>query len=156
MYAIIEDFVPDRMPDVEYHYRYRDSYAMALALHDRTGWPIGGLIVSVPIRGGAEHTHVVHAWVTSPDGRKYDVGGYFDDTVLKSLIEPPARFIDPKICEFGDADSFISFLRASSIAPGFWHIAKQRLEEGRAKAAQVVEDYVFVEHPIETPTMRLN
>jgi len=146
-----------RCPDIETHYRQRESYAMALALHDALRWPISALVVDVPLMTDHELPHAVHAWVRSPDGRGFDVSGYFEeayfeDTMSLSLGE---RLI-PRIETFETAADFLGFLRATCPSDQHWRLIGANLEAGRRQASRVVDSYVLRVHLAAEPSLAFN
>ena len=50
-------------------------YPAALALHNATGWAIGGLTA---IRSFSRGAQMAHAWVIDPQGQAWDAGGRLD------------------------------------------------------------------------------
>lgn len=99
----------DRLID---RFRHGDCYPMAAAMSDRLGWPIRALMVDVPSRGGWG-PHVVHAWVTSPDGRACDAGGGVTDeeVVAEYLHEHARKFREPRFATFETSEAFLVELR---------------------------------------------
>lgn len=89
-----------------------DCYAAAMVLNDELGWPISGLLVDLGDRKWL--SHVVHAFLVSPDGRLFDASGF----TTHSEIEKRYLFCDrakntrnPRFEEFGDSQDFRRALR---------------------------------------------
>jgi len=145
-----------RCPDIEHHYRHREGYAMALALHDALGWPITALVVDVPMGMDREISHVMHAWVTSPDGRGFDVCGYFDEDYLADTMAFTTGRLVPRTETFASAGDFMDSLRDSSASERTWRIVEANLMSGREQASRVVEEYVLRVHHVEERAYALN
>jgi len=146
----------ERCADIESHYRQRDPYAMALALHDALGWPIRAFVVDVRMLPEREISHAVHAWVQAPDGRGYDVTGHFDEDYATDIMRNSVRRLPSRMETFDTASGFICFLRDQAISDAHWQVALRNLADGRRHASRVVQDYVLKVHEVEQPRYELN
>jgi len=57
------------------HWQGGDCYAMATALHRKSGWPIHAIIET---SFKSQYIAICHAYVVAPDGHAYDALGKFD------------------------------------------------------------------------------
>lgn len=86
-------------------------YPFALALHERTGWPLRGLTAIREERRGVQ---VAHLWCVRPDGSPVDAAGIFDEDALcddfldgeEQSTKDSARRVD-----FADREAFLNFTR---------------------------------------------
>ncbi|SOC26108.1 hypothetical protein [Thalassospira xiamenensis] len=60
-----------------------DAHAMAIALHNQTGWPIQTLTVF-----SKDRPVMPHSWVQAPDGRGFDISGPFDTRYVPHKCMP--------------------------------------------------------------------
>lgn len=81
--------------DAEYVFTHGQCHALALALNERTGWPLVG------IAAGGPH-HPSHCAVRRPDGEIIDITGYAERAVPWIFYGPEAWYpVDAKTARAG-------------------------------------------------------
>lgn len=129
---------------VDRTWRYGRCYAMALALSERLGWPVGALTVKVihDPYGRRTSDHVVHAWVEDPDGRFFDAGGFFDEAEVKAyfLENTARRFTDVRVSRFEDGAAFRVHLDSCfGHDPEWWEWSTKRFVDDVGMAGEAAE-----------------
>ncbi len=94
------------------NWRHGLCYAMAIALHEHTGWPIHGLMALKPNSPRARNW-VYHAYVVAPDGQAYDGLGAYDPAKDLADMSRMAKYRDrvPAFWQIGDTAAFRTVLR---------------------------------------------
>jgi hypothetical protein len=139
-------FTPDLKPFEDW--RFGNCYAMALALADKTSWPIEVLIVDIPNPNGRKplgvRSHIVHAYVVSPDGHAYDALGEikskdnnsYHQALKECFLEDTLREYSNAQHEFYDRPQFLSKLK--ELSGSFWENDKEHLSEYYEKAMEAL------------------
>jgi hypothetical protein len=99
-------------------FTFGKCYALAVALHEETGWPIGALIAdwkSTP-NSNIVRRRVVHAFVRTPDGAVLDARGRSEECDLRGTFFGTNRFIlNSWVEDFETVEAFTDCLIATEI-----------------------------------------
>lgn len=106
------------LPDLIEEFTFGKCYALAVALHEETGWPIGALVADW--KATADSTtvrrRVVHAFVRAPDGSVLDARGRSDECDLRNTFFGPGRVIVKSWVEdFYDVEAFRACLVSTEV-----------------------------------------
>lgn len=114
-------------------------YPFALALHERTGWPMRGLTA---IRDERRGVQVAHLWCVRPDGTTVDAAGSFDEDALCAYFlesEDQGTIDSAERMDFPDKDSFMAFTREAEGA--YYSSAVDFLDRMAEKARSALETF---------------
>lgn len=127
------------LPEAAEEWVHGRCYPFALALHERTGWPMRGLTA---VRNGNRGVQIAHLWILRPDGTAMDAGGSFDEAELTEDFlrhESEKTRASAKLMDFADRESFLSYTR--EIEPRFYEHALSFLDRMSAPAAAALERF---------------
>lgn len=106
------------LPDLVEEFTFGKCYALAVALHEETGWPIGALVADWKSAPGSEtiRRRVVHAFVRLPDGSILDARGPSDECDLRNTFFGPEKVIVKSWVEdFDDVEAFKACLVSTEV-----------------------------------------
>lgn len=114
-------------------------YPFALALHERTGWPMRGLGA---VRSRHRGEQLAHLWVIRPDGIPLDAGGVLDEAEACEYFlegEDPHTVETAHLIDFSDQEEFLSYVKEQE-GRHFQH-AQNFLEDAIPRAKEALEEF---------------
>ncbi|MCV9965083.1 hypothetical protein OIU34_24605 [Pararhizobium sp. BT-229] len=104
--------------DLIEEFTFGKCYALAAALHEETGWPIGALVADWKATPGSAtvRRRVVHAFVRAPDGSVLDARGHSEERDLgKTFFGPERVIVKSWVEDFDDLEAFRNCLVSTEI-----------------------------------------